>query len=152
MQEDRTNRPTRPVETTGLARPARATGATGGADRRRSLGHEGESRAAALLERRGYRIVARNVRAGGVEIDLVALRAGVVAFVEVKTRRGRDLGAPEDAVDARKRARLVRGAAAWLHENPRVARRARFDVVTCEAMPDGAWRIRHLEGAFDAGD
>jgi putative endonuclease len=126
---------------------------------RRALGRDGEMRAAALLERRGYRIVARNVRADGVEIDLVAVRGGVIAFVEVKTRSGRGFGAPEEAVDARKRARLVRAAAAWLHAHRGVARRARFDVVTCEPpageaarAEDAAWRIRHLEGAFDAGD
>ncbi len=81
---------------------------------RRRLGSEGEARAAAHLEARGYRIVGRNVRAGGVEIDLVARRAGVVVFVEVKTRRSGRSYAPEESVDARKRARLVRGAAAWL--------------------------------------
>jgi len=120
---------------------------------RRALGAEGEERAAALLASRGWRVLARNARAGGVEIDLVALRGDLVAFVEVKTRRGRALGPPELAVDARKRARLVRGAAAWLREN-RVGRgcRVRFDVIACEAGPAGRWSLRHLEGAFDAGD
>lgn len=119
---------------------------------RRSLGAQGEERAAALLTGRGWRIVARNARAGGVEIDLVAERGGVVAFVEVKTRRTRSLGPPELAVDARKQARLVRGAAAWLHEHrDRRRRRARFDVIVCEVEADGHWQLRHLEGAFDAG-
>jgi putative endonuclease len=118
----------------------------------RTLGAEGESRAAALLERRGYRILARNVRAGGVEIDLVAERAGRVAFVEVKTRRNRRFGSPELAVDARKCARLVRGAAAWLRENGRRVRSVRFDVISCEVDSQDEWQLRHLEGAFDAGE
>jgi len=117
-----------------------------------ALGAEGESRAAAHLRRRGYRIVARNVRAGGVELDLIARRGSIIAFVEVKTRSGRSLGPPEQAVDARKRARLVRGAAAWLHANPRSGLRARFDVIVCERESAASWRLRHLEGAFDAGD
>jgi len=117
-----------------------------------ALGAEGEARAAAHLRRRGYRIVARNVRAGGVEIDLIARRGSLVVFVEVKTRRSRSLGAPEQAVDARKQARLVRGAAAWLHAHPGAARRARFDVIVCELEPGAPWRLRHLEGAFDASD
>ena len=119
-------------------------------DRRHSLGSEGEARAASFLARRGYRIVARNVRAAGAEIDLIAARGAVLCFVEVKTRRGRRHGAPEEAVDARKRARLVRGAAAWLRARRPRARRLRFDVVTCEPRADGEWHIRHLEGAFDA--
>jgi len=122
--------------------------------RRRSrseLGAEGERRAADHLAARGYRIIARNVRAGGVEMDLIAQRGALVVFVEVKTRRAGGPGSGEEAVDARKRSRLLRGAAAWLHEQPRRVRRARFDVVVCECDRDErAWRLRHLEGAFDA--
>jgi putative endonuclease len=120
-------------------------------DPRRPLGQEGEARAAALLERAGYAILARNVRAGGVELDLVASRGGVAAFVEVKTRRGRAHGAPAEAVDARKRARLVRGARAWLAGQPRRFARVRFDLVTCE-VDGSAWRLEHWPAAFDAGD
>jgi putative endonuclease len=114
------------------------------------LGAEGEARAARLLARRGYRILARNARAAGVEIDLVAARGRLVTFVEVKTRRGRGFGAPEAAVDARKQARLVRGAAAWLREHHPRATRVRFDVIVCEPQPGGDWQLRHLEAAFDA--
>jgi len=121
-----------------------------------ALGAEGEARAARHLARRGYRIVARNVRAGGVEIDLVVRRGRLVVFVEVKTRRSRRLGPPELAVDPRKQARLVRGAAAWLAEHGRGVARARFDVIACEVGPGenggDVWRVRHIAGAFEAGD
>jgi len=119
--------------------------------RTRELGLAGESQAAAFLTRRGYRLLARNARADGVELDLVVERAGVVIFVEVKTRRSRWLGGPELAVDARKQARLARGAAAWLRVHRPRARRARFDVIACEPEPEGSWRITHIESAFDAG-
>jgi putative endonuclease len=121
----------------------------------RALGDAGEALAAEHLEARGWKILARNVRAGGVELDLVARRKGVLAIVEVKTRRGRRTGAPEEAVDAAKRARLVRGAAAWLRANPQRRHAVRFDVVVCEPSgpaSDAPWRVRHLAGAFDAGD
>jgi putative endonuclease len=121
-------------------------------DGRRALGAEGEARAAAHLEQRGWRILARNVRAGGVELDLVAERRGLIAFIEVKTRRTRLHGLPEEAVDAHKRARLVRGAAAWLAERRLRSRGIRFDVICCEPRSDGVWQLRHLERAFDAGD
>jgi Holliday junction resolvase-like predicted endonuclease len=55
-------------------------------------------------------------------------------------------------VDARKRARLLRGAAAWLHEHRSGARNVRFDVIVCECDAREHWSIRHLEAAFDAGD
>ncbi len=122
-------------------------------DDRRALGTEGEGRAAQYLARRGYRIAARNVRAGGVEIDLVVTRGRLIAFVEVKTRRSAHFGRPEEAVDGAKRARLVRGAAAWLREHAKGPRRVRFDVIAVRnrAATDD-WEIRHWEGAFDAGD
>jgi putative endonuclease len=120
-------------------------------DSRRALGVEGEVHAACYLAGRGYRIVDRNVRAGGVELDLVASRPGLIVFVEVKTRRSRCRGAPEEAVDARKRARLVRGAAAWLARHGTRRCRVRFDVITCEPEGRGGFRVQHLEGAFDAG-
>jgi putative endonuclease len=119
-------------------------------DRRHALGAAGEDRAAEHLARAGYRIAARNVRAGGVEIDLVATRGDLVVFVEVKTRLTRAHPALE-SVDARKQARLARGAAAWLREHRPHARRARFDVIACEWEHGHGWRLAHLEGAFDAG-
>ena len=116
-----------------------------------ALGAEGEARAAAFLRGRGYRIVARNVRSGGVEIDLIARSGAVVVFVEVKTRSSGRQGPPELAVDARKQARLLRGAAAWLHARHGRAREVRFDVIACERDAAGRWQLRHLEAAFDAG-
>jgi putative endonuclease len=119
-------------------------------DPRRALGRAGEERAAEHLARAGYRILARNVRAGGVELDLVAARGELVVFAEVKTRRRAGPGGHE-AVDFRKRARLVRGAAAWLAGQPRRYARVRFDVLACEPAGD-VWRVRHWPGAFDAGE
>lgn len=126
-------------------------------DDRRVLGTEGETRAAAYLEERGYRIRDRNIRCGGVEIDLIASRGRLVVFVEVKTRRSRRYGLPEEAVDARKRTRIVRGARHWLFDQPQRFARVRFDVICCDVTPgpDAGtphWQLRHIEAAFDAGD
>lgn len=133
---------------------------------RQWLGREGEARAARHLEGRGYRIVARNVRADRVEIDLIACRGSTLVFVEVKTRRrslgGVHHGLAAEAVDPRKQRRLRRGARAWLADNRREARRAsrcRFDVVTClleedrqpappTDRPATRWSIEHWEAAF----
>jgi len=118
---------------------------------RRALGAAGERCAAEYLARRGYRVVARNARAEGVELDLIALRGGVCVFVEVKTRRGAGRGAAEEAVDARKRARLVRGARAWLHARRALQLRVRFDVIAVAVLPGGGYELRHWPAAFDAG-
>jgi putative endonuclease len=119
---------------------------------RRELGRAGEALAARHLEQRGYRILARNVRSGGVELDLIARRGKLLVFVEVKTRRARHQGPAVLAVDAAKRARLVRGAVAWLAEARWRTSRVRFDVMGVEPDPRGEWKVEHIEGAFDAGD
>jgi len=111
-------------KTTGSTRP----------DPRQRLGRAGEASAARFLESRGFRIIARNVRADRVEIDLVARRGALLVFVEVKSRSSDRHGSPAEAVDRRKQQRLRRGARAWLASGPAIARgyrRLRFDVVTC---------------------
>ncbi len=96
---------------------------------RSARGRAGEDAAAALLEAHGYRIVARNVRVPGGEIDIIARDGDTVVFVEVKARAGASFGAALRAVDGRKRATLRACAADWLQIAAPNAR-ARFDVVT----------------------
>ena len=64
------------------------------------LGRRGEALAAELLEAAGWRILARNFRYRRKEIDLIARRGAVVAFVEVKARAGPAFGHPLEAVTA----------------------------------------------------
>ncbi|BDE05318.1 UPF0102 protein [Vulcanimicrobium alpinum] len=96
---------------------------------RAERGRAGEDAAVALLESHGYRIVARNVRLPGGEIDVIARDGDTIVFVEVKARAGTSFGSALGAVDARKRTTLRALAADWLQiAAPRA--RARFDVVT----------------------
>src|SRR5277367_6039730 len=74
------------------------------------LGRRGERAAEKYLRRNGFRIVARNYRAAGAEIDIVAMDGDVLVFVEVKTRRSPDASAPEEAVDEHKQKQLRRAA------------------------------------------
>jgi putative endonuclease len=97
------------------------------------LGRRGERAAEKYLKRNGYRIVARNFRASGAEIDLVAIDGETLVFVEVKTRRSRDAGAPEDAVDERKQMRMRRAAEAFSIQYRVGERDLRFDIVAVDA-------------------
>ena len=109
------------------------TGGRGGAasspNRRIRLGAQGERLAARHLKRNGYRIVSRNFRAAGAEIDLVAMDGETLVFIEVKTRLGSSAGAPQEALNYRKQAHIRRAAAIFADRNR--ARRCpiRFDVV-----------------------
>ncbi|KAA3658616.1 MAG: YraN family protein, partial [Chloroflexi bacterium] len=86
-------------------------------DGRKKLGAWGESVAAHHLEAKGYEIVIRNWRCRHGEIDLVT-RAGMEwVFVEVKTRRGRDMGSPEEALTPYKSKKLMQLAQIYLADH-----------------------------------
>ena len=112
-----------------------------------ALGLSAESRAAAYLIAKGYRIVARRFRSPVGEIDIVARRRGTLIFVEVKARERLDDAA--EAVMLRQQRRIVAAAEAWLAAHPDdMNSDMRFDVmlVAPKSLP------RHIEAAFDASN
>jgi putative endonuclease len=115
------------------------------------LGRLGERWAERFLRHAGWAILDRNWRDGRREIDLVAIRAGEVAFVEVKTRRPGPQ-APCEAVTAAQRRNLRFAAAAWLRHHPGVGRSFRFDVIAISDGPDREPEILHIPAAFEADD
>ncbi len=111
------------------------------------LGLSAESRAAAFLIAKGYRIVARRWKSPVGEIDIVARRRGTLVFVEVKARERLDDAA--EAVIARQQRRIIAAAEAWLATHPDdVNSDMRFDVmlVAPKSIP------RHIMAAFDASN
>lgn len=92
-----------------------------------------ERAAEKYLRRNGYRIVARNFRAAGAEIDLVAMDGETLVFVEVKTRRSRIAGAPEEAVDERKQTRMRRAAEVFARRYRADEIEMRFDIAAVDA-------------------
>jgi putative endonuclease len=108
-------------------------------------GLSAESRAAALLVAKGFRILARRWRSPAGEIDIVARRRNLLVFVEVKARETLDEAAW--SVTARQRARIVATAEVWLaHNTDSRIRDIRFDAVLV-----APGRIpRHIPAAFDA--
>lgn len=118
-------------------------------DPRRSLGLRGEEAAASHLAAIGYRVLGRNVRAGDVEADIVALAPdGGVAVVEVKARTGP--WHPEDRIDAVKRDRMVRAARALSATEAFRDRMFQFDVVAVSVLPGGAVDVVHWPHAFES--
>ncbi|MBM4265143.1 MAG: YraN family protein [Deltaproteobacteria bacterium] len=101
-------------------------------DPRAARGRAAEDAACALLVREGYRVLERNVRLAGAEIDVIARDGEVVVFVEVRSRSSRRHGGPLETIGATKRVRIARAASAWLAARQRRGGRyppARFDVV-----------------------
>lgn len=112
-------------------------------DPRHRAGAFAEQRAARLLEEAGWEILEQRFRIHRHDVDLIARRGSVVAFVEVKSRSRPGFGAPVEAVTARKQRELVRAASAWLQRHGRPRDVARFDVVTVEPG-----RVDWIQNAF----
>jgi putative endonuclease len=108
------------------------------------LGLSAESRAAAYLVAKGYRILARRWKSPAGELDIVARRRHLLVFVEVKARASLDAAA--EAVLPRQQQRIAAAAEAWLatYPNPKITD-MRFDaiLVAPRKLP------RHIEGAFE---
>ncbi|MFC7736010.1 YraN family protein [Roseomonas sp. GCM10028921] len=102
-------------------------------------GLEAERRAAAPLEARGWTVLARRVRTPAGELDLIAGREGLLAFLEVKSRPS--LTEAARPVSPRPRARIMAAAEAWLAGSPgHGAAGIRFDIIL--TAPEGMRRIR----------
>ncbi len=112
-----------------------------------AAGTTAEAAAATALEAEGWRVLARRARTPAGELDLVAEREGLLAFVEVKARPS--LAEAAYALGPRQRARLLAAAECWLAENPgHGAAGMRFDVVLVAV--DGT--LRRIADAFRLGD
>ncbi len=109
------------------------------------FGLSAESRAAAYLIAKGYRILFRRFKTPVGEIDIVAWRRGVLVFVEVKARE--KLAAAAEAIGRRQQSRIIAAAEFWLAGHPEhVTSDMRFDVML---VAPGRLPV-HLAGAFDA--
>ena len=107
------------------------------------------------MRKRGVRILARNVRSAGGEIDLVGTDGSSLIFVEVKsrTRRGDDEITGLEKIDSRKRLTLRRACALYRKRVPGNVERYRLDAATVEFEKTGPWRrvreVRWYQGIVD---
>jgi putative endonuclease len=119
---------------------------------RQRLGDFGERVAGAHLEAKGYRILATNFRVREGEVDIVAEREGVVAFVEVKTRRGEAMGSAAEAIDGRKAQRLLLAAEAFAQQHPELPPGRRIDLIAIDLDARGrVVSLQHIESAVEEG-
>jgi putative endonuclease len=86
-------------------------------DTRVKLGRQGEELAVAELTHQGYEIATRNWHCQAGEVDVVARRGEVWYFFEVRTRRGREFGTPEESLTSAKQQRMIDVALTYLGEN-----------------------------------
>ncbi len=114
---------------------------------KKTLGREGEDRAARFLAKKGYKILERNYSTRSGEIDLVALHNGEVVFVEVKTRTSDAYGAPELAVTPQKQSRMIKAALGYIKSKKLHQMPCRFDVVAITASAENG--VELIQNAFE---
>jgi putative endonuclease len=115
------------------------------------LGKRGEDMAHRYLQRSGYAVIARNYRPSGgeAEIDIVARRAGITVFVEVKTRSGSEYGAPDRAIGSAKQKNIVRAARRYAARAGIEWSAVRFDTIAI--VPGRGGSLVHQQDAFFEG-
>ncbi len=117
--------------------------------KRRETGNLGEKLAAEFLQKRGYRIVQSNYRCPEGEVDIVARYKNCLVFVEVRTKRSREFGSPEESITPAKMDKLRRVAAHYRQAHDDIPASWRIDVVAIELdRQNQPRRIEHIENAI----
>ena len=121
-------------------------------DPRHRQGLAGELAAARYLESEGWSVLAHRFRFGHHDIDLIARRAGIVAFIEVKSRQSTGFGNGAESVGWQKRAVLRLVAAVWIARRAGGIDRYRFDVILVSwPRGHGFPHVTHIEDAWRDG-
>lgn len=112
---------------------------------RQLSGRRGEEIAAAFLMQKGFRVIGRNWRCRGGEIDLIVERRGEVRFVEVKLRRTSEFGHPEESITPTKIRHLSIAIEMWLRQHPTAPKNYQADAIAILLEPEKPADIRWIE-------
>ena len=119
---------------------------------KRIVGNVGERAAQKYLKRHGYKILKTNFVSGDNEVDIIARRKNVIAYVEVKTRSVEHTSLyeprPASSVDEKKQRGIIKVATHY-HAYHGKGKRARFDIIEVLLKSGKVDKINHLEGAFN---
>jgi putative endonuclease len=111
------------------------------------LGTEGEALAVQWLQERGFMLLHRNWRHSYYEVDIIASRETVLHFIEVKTRRSKKFGEPEESVDKKKIINLMKAGAEFQYQFPDW-KRVQYDVLSITIEPNGSAGYFFIEDVY----
>ncbi|MFA5426161.1 MAG: YraN family protein [Bacteroidales bacterium] len=118
---------------------------------RQSTGREGEELAKNYLIERGFRILHTNWRTGHKELDIVAVKAEKIHFVEVRTHSRASIVSPEQTIDRTKQRTVIKAARAYMAIY-RITAEAQFDVIGIVFGKDGKgvpdYKLEYIPNAF----
>ena len=116
---------------------------------RQKIGRFGEMLACEYLVRKSYKIIDKNYRTRGGEIDIIAEKDALIIFVEVKTRTGGSFGLPEEAIDQRKQIKICQTIECYLEANKRFNQEFRIDSIAILIdVPAKKAKIRHKKDIY----
>ncbi|MEP7134019.1 MAG: YraN family protein [Chloroflexota bacterium] len=110
------------------------------------IGKWGEDTAVEHLTKRGYEIIARNVRTPYGEIDIIVQQGDITIFIEVKTRTSNKMGLPEESITPRKRKHMLAAADHYAAEH--AIDHWQIDVIAIEGKPGSEPKITYFENAI----
>lgn len=113
----------------------------------KSIGQIGEDIAADFLKKLGYKIIEKNYRIRGGEIDIIALNSNTLVYVEVKTRTSHRFGLPEESVTHAKINFLIRAAKFYRSNRSNLPEQERIDVVTVDFTSSDNPQIKLIKNA-----
>ncbi len=114
-----------------------------------AFGQSAESMAEQMLQKKGYRILAKNHRIAGGELDLIADDKGTLVFIEVKARRGNQFGGAPYAITTRKQQQIIKLALCYLSQHGLTNTHCRFDVILAVGTNEQTLQLTHIEQAFE---
>ena len=118
--------------------------------RRRNTGILGERIAREFFGKNGYDIIETNYRCTEGEVDIIARQKDILVFIEVRTKRSRQFGSPEESITARKKERLRAVAERYGQEHDDIPASWRIDVMAIQLdRNDVVKRIQLIENAVE---
>ena len=115
-----------------------------------AFGQSAEDMAEQMLRKKGYRILEKNFRVAGGELDLIADDQGILVFIEVKARRGQHFGGASYAITARKKKQqIIKLASCYLSQRDLINQHCRFDAILVVGTNEHSHQLTHIEQAFE---
>ena len=118
---------------------------------RRKTGYVGEAAVCDYLEKRSYKIIKKNYTIKGGEIDIIAQKDKIIAFIEVKTRCKNAMVSGFEEITKSKKLRIIKTAQHYFLNNE-CDLQPRFDVAVVEMTDRGKSNIEYIENAYDMSD
>ncbi len=113
------------------------------------FGRSAEDLAEQMLRKKGYRILERNLRIAGGELDLIADDQDTLVFIEVKARRGNQFGGAPYAITTRKKQQIIKLALCYLSQRGLTNKQCRLDVILVDGTNGHTPQLTQIEQAFE---